>query len=88
MQTNKQIFQIYIKCLKPQLKGGRPVGFLQSTAKELNLGPPRTNPVSSRAEDLNLGPPDYKTRALTTQPCCLHKNLHLSPQNSQLTDHV
>ena len=29
--------------------------------EELNLGPPKTNPSSSREEDLNPGPPDYKS---------------------------
>ena len=37
---------------KPQREGGRPVGCtcVQSAAKELNLGQPRTNPVSGRME--------------------------------------
>ena len=37
---------------KPQREGGRPVGYtcVQSAAKELNLGQPRTNPVSGRME--------------------------------------
>ena len=53
--------------LKPQLVGGRPVGYLQSV-QELNSGPPKTNPSSGREEDLNPGPPAYKCSALTTRP--------------------
>ena len=45
-----------------------------AATKELNLGQPRTNPVSSRVEGLNLGPPDYKSSALTTRPHCLLVN--------------
>ena len=51
--------------------GGRPVGYLQ-TVKELNSGPPRTNPYSGREEDLNQGLPDYKASALTTRPRSLN----------------
>lgn len=36
----KQIIQINIKCLKIPTCGNRPVGYLYSTAKELNLEPP------------------------------------------------
>ena len=32
--------------------------------KELNSGPPKTNPCSGREEDLNPGPPDYNSFAL------------------------
>ena len=46
----------------------RPVGYIQSAAKELNSRQPRTNPVSSRVEGLNPGPPDYKCSSLTTRP--------------------
>ena len=48
------------------MAGGRPVAYLHSTAKELNLRGLRTNPVNGRVEDLNPGPPDYKSRDLTT----------------------
>ena len=37
---------------------------LQSVAEELNLGLPRTNPVSGMVENFNPRPPDYKTSAL------------------------
>ena len=43
------------------------VGYLQSV-KDLNLGPPNTNPSSGRKEDLNPGPPEYKSSDLTTGP--------------------
>ena len=35
---------------EPQLVGGRPIGFVQSIAKEFNLEHPRTSPVSSGVE--------------------------------------
>ena len=60
---------------KSQLAGGRPVGYLHSTAEELNLGRGggelRTNPVSSRVEDLNPGPPNFNCSTLTTWACRL-----------------
>ena len=52
---------------KPQLVGGRPVGYLQSV-QELNSGPPKTNPSSGREKDLNPGPPAYKCSVPTTRP--------------------
>ena len=48
--------------------GGKPVGYLQSAAKELNSGQPTTNPANGRVEGLNPGPPDYKSSALITRP--------------------
>ena len=47
---------------EPQLVGGRPIGFIQSVAKEFNLEHPRTSPVSSGVEGLNQEPqePPYK----------------------------
>ena len=59
-----------------QLAGDRPVGYLQSAAKELNSGQPRTNPANGRMEDLNPGTPDYKSDALTTRPRCLQAVLN------------
>ena len=56
--TNKleQILRLNIVFLRSKLAGGTPFGFLRSTAKELNSGQPRTNPVSSIVEGLNLDP--------------------------------
>ena len=56
--TNKleQILRLNIVFLRSKLAGGTPFGFLHSTAKELNSGQPRTNPMSSIVEGLNLGP--------------------------------
>ena len=42
---------------KPQLAGGRPVGFIQSTARQLNLEKLPINPVKSSVEGLNPGHP-------------------------------
>ena len=50
--------------------GGWPAGYLQSM-EELNSGPPKTNPSSSREQDLNQRRPDYKSSTLTTRPRCL-----------------
>lgn len=52
---------------KSQLGRGRPVGYIQSAGKELNLNTGlRTNPVSSKVESFNPGPLDYKHNTLTT----------------------
>ena len=49
------------------MAGGRPVGYLHSAAKELDLGWLWTIPVNGRMEDLNLVPPDYKSNTLSTR---------------------
>ena len=43
--------------LKPQQAGGRPVGFIQSTARQLNLEKLPINPVKSSMGGLNPGHP-------------------------------
>jgi len=40
-----------------------PVLYLQDV-RELNLGPPNTNPSGDREADFNPGPPDYKSSGL------------------------
>ena len=60
---------------EPQLVGGRPIGFVQSIAKEFNLEHPRISPVSSGVEGLNQEPLDYKNCTLTIQPHCLPPTL-------------
>ena len=62
LQTNT-IYKSNITSEESQLVGGWPVGYLQRV-KELNSGPPKTNPSSGREKDLNPGPLDYKSSAL------------------------
>ena len=50
------------------MRGGRPVGHIQSAPKELNSGQPRTNPVSGKAWGWDPEPADLKPSALTTRP--------------------
>ena len=77
LQSNnyKQIIQIQrnTKGLKTSTVRRQSVGYLQaSVVKDLNLGPPRANPVTRQSGiDSNLGLPDRESDALTTQPRCL-----------------
>ena len=70
LKQKKQIFQINVTKLKPQLAGDRPVRYLQSVTWEYR----ETNPASGRVDALNPGPPDYNISALN-HPATLPKFL-------------
>ena len=66
------------------LAGGRPVDYLQSMTKDLNLGLPRNKSPSDRVESLNPGSPDYNTNVLNPsakQPPLLIININMHINN-------